>query len=499
MRRRLILIMLLSILLIIPTAHAWGKRTGFNPSKHGFNFGNDFNNDAIKEVDLRTGGLCGGMVYTALDYFVKRRPIPRQDYRPANRTRLQSYIYNRQMNSFKGLDKWIEVGFNPGGARNSEFFEWGLKGFGGGRLQELRKCIDGGRPAILGVWGVGGASHQVMAIGYDLGRYKGDLRNYKQDLKIYIYDPNHPNRTFTLVPNLTGKYFYYKEKPSKKWRTYFVDARYRASYPPNIPNPKYPGDGKVRELVIRFDTGRDDLRGGNDNVNAVINLADGSQQSFRNINLRARWLSNYSECARVVLKKAVYPKDILNIVFSTTFRGGVGGDNWDVNAISIRGIGGNVDKTLRDYKRRFRFTGHRKSLTVAINSAPRAKKGQVSSLMLSIRTGGDDLRGGNDNLNVTVLFRNGQRFTVNNVNRSRRWKDNTSTTVFVKLNRPVSPSEIRGLILTTTFSGGMGGDNWNMDSLKVQPSGSGQRTLYNRSGRPLFRFTGSRRTFTARW
>src|SRR4051812_27021268 len=36
---------------------------------------------------------------------------------------------------------------------------------------------------------------------------------------------------------------------------------------------------------------------------------------------------------------------------------------------------------------------------------PPSQRGMVSSLELEIRTGSDELRGGNDNLNIEVLFR----------------------------------------------------------------------------------------------
>ena len=107
--------------------------TGFDPKIHGFRFTNDFSNDVVPVADIRTGGLCGGMSYTALDYYFSHMAVPIQDYRPANRTPLQSYIYNREVDSLtSNLDKWGEVGFNPGGARNSEFFNWGLQGTNGG-------------------------------------------------------------------------------------------------------------------------------------------------------------------------------------------------------------------------------------------------------------------------------------------------------------------------------------------------------------------------------
>ena len=59
----------------------------------------------------------------------------------------------------------------------------------------------------------------------EMGRYKGDLGRHQGDLKIFIYDPNYPNKTMTLVPNLREKFFYYKEFPSKKWRTYFLSTK----------------------------------------------------------------------------------------------------------------------------------------------------------------------------------------------------------------------------------------------------------------------------------
>lgn len=510
MKRINISILLLSFLLMALVVYGRGKMTSFDPTRHGFQFVNSFSSDVIKEVDFRTGGLCGGMVYTALDYYFKGMKIPQQDYRPANRTKLQSYIYNRELKALEGFDKWGEVFFNPGGVRNSEFFNWGLQGYGGGRLQELRRFIDRGTPVPIGLWPINGNignAHYVLAIGYDLGRYRGDLKDYKQDLKIYIYDPNCRNRTPCLVPDVKGQFFYYQNQceyeSKKKWRTYFVDAKYQVNTPPNNLNPTYPNDGKVHELIIMFKTGNDDLRGGNDNVNAEINLANGSRQFYRNINLGARWLGNYPEFARIVLKKPVIAKDILNIKFSTTFGGGTGGDNWNVDEIKIRAIvGGQVTPKVLYNKAGnpllFRFTGEKRTFRIPINKVP-IRAGEVSKLQLIIRTGNDDLRGGNDNLNVTVLFKNGQRFRVNNVNRGKCWRNNSTNFVTIKLNKPVLPSTISGITLHTTFSGGTGGDNWNMDSLKVRALGSSNPILYNKSGHPIIRFTGSKKTYNARW
>ena len=56
--------------------------TGFLPSRNGFAFANDFPHVPAKTIDLvvtkvplgdASNGLCGGMVYAALDLFVAQR------------------------------------------------------------------------------------------------------------------------------------------------------------------------------------------------------------------------------------------------------------------------------------------------------------------------------------------------------------------------------------------------------------------------------------------
>ncbi|MBC7776694.1 MAG: hypothetical protein H7246_14770 [Phycisphaerae bacterium] len=215
------------------------RMTNFNPVLHGFKFRNDFISNF---AGFDFSGLCGGMAYSALDYFNNNITIPSLTTPPANGTVLRQYIYNRQQNATNdNLDKWGELSFNPFGSRTMEFFNWGLQGFNGGRLQELRAEIDNGRPVPLGLYkgGNGGFTyhHQVLAIGYDLGRYTGDLGQYKEDLKIFVYDSNFPGQTKVLRPNLSdpsNPRYVYESDPNCAWLTYFVDRRYRVSTPPRL-------------------------------------------------------------------------------------------------------------------------------------------------------------------------------------------------------------------------------------------------------------------------
>lgn len=348
------------------------KKTGFDPIRHGYRFQNTFSNDFIRELDVRTSGLCGGMVYSALDYYLNHKPIPTQYHRPAVHTPLHDYIYDRQVQSIiDNLDKWAELGFNPFGARNSEFFRWGLQGFDGGRLQELCEMIDRGRPVPLGLQTYDGSpgNHQVLAIGCDLGRYRGDLRNHKEDLKIFIYDPNSPLKTMTLVPELQNEAYCYKEKPHKQWRTYFVDKKYHVHSPPTIASERpTSADGLVGELLLHIWTGDDDLRGGNDNLNVTVNVRGKAPQHILNVNRGRRWIDNYDQTVRIRLNQSAPLQDVNSIVLNTTFSGGMGGDNWNMHRLCVTARGRGINQLVYDKTGHplFRFTGDNKEFAARL-------------------------------------------------------------------------------------------------------------------------------------
>lgn len=422
------LVALLACLLALP-AMAERRMTDFDPAQHGFEFVNDFRNDFIREFDVRTGGLCGGMAYTALDYYNAKMPITRQTHRPAVNTRLHDYIYDRQVNSLSdNADKWAELGFNPFGARNGEFFNWGLQGFNGGRLQELRAKIDRGQPVPLGLWhydGHAGGDHQVLAIGYDTGRYGGDLGQHRGDLKIYVYDPNHPGRTKILVPDLQrGGYRYTDE--DKLWLTYFVDGKYRARRPPPredvrpavaaakpaaatadgvtvqarsrdkpvavvadravppprvvavaSPSAKKPATAATglatRELLLTIHTGADDLRGGSDNVNAMIRFRGRPPLHQRNLNGGRRWIGNHDQTVRIRLPQAVPLEDIEELALTTQFGGGIGGDNWNVDRVRVVALTDQGERELANVAGSplVRFTGQVRDHRIGLSPSAR--------------------------------------------------------------------------------------------------------------------------------
>lgn len=351
--------------------------TSFNPALNGFKFANTF---AGVDASYRYGGLCGGMVYSAMDYYRARKPIPTQTFKPANRTPLQSYIYGRQNDAAitNQGDKWLELQMNPFGWRDNEFYEWGLKGTNGGRIEELRSLIDNRNPAPLGYYeggvtdyeGYKYGDHQILGVGYAMGRYKGDMGKNKQDFKILVYDPNFPGQMLTLVPDISRACYFYVENGVAR-RTYFVDKKYSPKNPPDISSlAANEPDGSIRNLYLTFRTGGDDLRGGNDNVSVTVNYRDGSKQTFGNVNGGARWVDNYDETVHILLNRAVRKVDIVSFTITTSFGGGIGGDNWNLDWFHV-GNGGNIDIVCErcgkdEPKPMFRFTGDNRSYTVMV-------------------------------------------------------------------------------------------------------------------------------------
>ena len=303
----------------------------FLPMLHGFKFSNSgFANDVIPEIELRTNALCGGMAYTALDYYYVNMPIPNQPFPPSNQTPLRHYIYDRQVQSImSNIDKWAEIKVDPFSARALEFFNWGISS----RIQELKLFLDKGIPCVLNM-SVGDLGHQVVAYGYSMGRYKGDLGNYIGDFKIFVYDPNFPDQPITISADETKKVFIRNVSYDQgNWRTYFVDSKYQQQTPTSIPSPVYPKDGLIYELILEFETGGVFLHGGNKNVDLVVTLTDGTRQTYPNINFGGRWVVGSREFAPVVLKKPVREDQLQELTITC-------GDNWDMISVDVHKRGG---------------------------------------------------------------------------------------------------------------------------------------------------------------
>ncbi len=237
------------------------QMSGFLPSQNGFHFDNSF--DPVHTITIQTPfgeigigdaskGLCGGMVYAALDYFNAGRSIP-PDRTPPTAGSLFDYIVERLFFSFDiptlGFMKYVEFmnprfpDFQPALRRTSLTplsrawcmirQEWPV----------IKKSIDSGHACPLGLVKILskevkrlGENHQVLAYGYDL---------VDDNLALYIYDPNFSDDdTVSLKlnirdPNQAVKVSYSKESPLYC----FFHTDYNFMMPPAQAGPKEAPDG----------------------------------------------------------------------------------------------------------------------------------------------------------------------------------------------------------------------------------------------------------------
>jgi hypothetical protein len=176
--------------------------TGFLPSRDGLAFTNDWPSEPAIQVDVplvgkvpignASNGLCGGMVFTALDIFTAGGAPPSEP-RPAHGTPRFKYIVRRLIDSWDvpegvlkyfhwmntpdhDVDVWIAT--HHGVAWRTVSDEW----------PKVRAELDAGRPCPLGLVTVHasnpvdlGKNHQVLAWGYEIDGAR---------VTIKVYDPN---------------------------------------------------------------------------------------------------------------------------------------------------------------------------------------------------------------------------------------------------------------------------------------------------------------------
>jgi hypothetical protein len=252
----------------------------------------------------------------------------------------------------------------------------------------------------------------------------------------------------------------------------------------------------VDQLQLSFRTGNDDLRGGQNNLNVEVHFADGAMQVANNVNNGAYWGKNSTNVVSVSLQHPVAANQIklIRLVhlaqagYVPPSSGAIGGaatpagaalapiyaaegikseDNWDMAEFQAFGRAKGISVPIAS-SGFHRFTGSYPSLD--INAQPGAgcpAGNQVSKISFTFWTGNDDLRGGNDNLNITIRFADGTTQSEPNVNHGERWPDGSTKGAEVVLDRSVTIDQIKSITLSDTFTGGSGGDNWNMSSMEA--------------------------------
>jgi hypothetical protein len=238
-------------------------------------------------------------------------------------------------------------------------------------------------------------------------------------------------------------------------------------------------DAVATQVKLFVQTGGDDLRGGNDNVDAELVFRGGSKLSA-NLNRGASWGNSSTHTAVLGLPPGLRVRDIIRVVLHTHFTGGCCGDNWNVDKVALQVSFPATSDVIpappapvvhtwldRSDAPLIRFTGDRHDLAVPVIATDTDR--QLTALNLVIGTGNDDLRGGNDNVDVLVDLRNGSTITTRNANRGARFEDWSNHTIAI----PLPPStvlhggDIVRVRLHTAFGGGCCGDNWNVNRVQL--------------------------------
>jgi hypothetical protein len=204
---------------------------GFLPSQDGFAFTNAWPSEPAVVVGTPLGnisignaaaGLCGGMVFAALDYW--HAAIPPPAARPAPRTPLYRYIVQRLTDSWHlpaGVAQYYQWMNLPDGDTGVDLAGRHIvteHGLAWRTIEtqwpQIAAGLDSGTPVALGVVTVAsaspadlGANHQVLAYGYDASASQVTVRVYdpnsgRNDGISIRFDPRTPATPTTFAHNL---------------------------------------------------------------------------------------------------------------------------------------------------------------------------------------------------------------------------------------------------------------------------------------------------------
>jgi hypothetical protein len=225
--------------------------TGFLPQVHGFHFANKFQTIIIPSIDIpfvgptpevKLTGLCGGMAFSALDYFFAGLPVPTHytsDYAsgvPPLHSRLFEMIYRRHLNSI-GLKVVLLGVVLPGVPIPTQVLSDGLENAVAfvakstaspaeavsslpAEVAKVITKINAGEPVVIGLVAKGALlqSHQVVVIGYDT--------NTPGTTRFMLYDNRVPGMTPELIvtPGDAVPCRLERAGVSEPWHTFFVET-----------------------------------------------------------------------------------------------------------------------------------------------------------------------------------------------------------------------------------------------------------------------------------
>jgi hypothetical protein len=151
-------------------------------------------------------------------------------------------------------------------------------------------------------------------------------------------------------------------------------------------------------MHFTFETGGDDLRGGDDNAWVEVRRRDTVSRRLM-VNGRQGWAGGSTHSAALDMPPNTHLGDLEYVSLDTTFGGGLSGDNWNLESITIETEDANgVRRRLfrADGRPWFRFTGEGKR-KVVWEAPPEASDPTASTefLRVTVMSGNDGLDGSN--------------------------------------------------------------------------------------------------------
>ncbi len=281
----------------------------------------------------------------------------------------------------------------------------------------------------------------------------------------------------------------------------------------------------ANKIEIDFKTGGDNLepRGFQKNLQITIAIQNREPIVMTDVNKNQTWPNNSTRRVTVALPADINVADLRSISLLRTVvnswnnvDAGIA-DNWNLDKITATAIiktEGRMMRTLLLNKSGaplFRFIYEKRnntnpnegigttydfSLGYQNNPIATTPRG-VTEINAIFGTGGDDLRGGNDNVDLAIKLRTTPARTVylRNLNNKENWPNFSERTV----RKPVvgaafTFADIESIELRHTGGGGIFADNWQIDKFKLTMAINGEaRVLVDKVDAPIHMFTGETR------
>jgi hypothetical protein len=287
------------------------------------------------------------------------------------------------------------------------------------------------------------------------------------------------------------------------------------------------------KIEVDITTGADNLEPKDfmDNPSLVLRIKDKPEIVMTDINKGQKWNSNSTHRITIPLTADIPLNYISEIELYRKDKDGsknnfeaIAADNWDIKKIIVTATFKEDGRTVK-YKLLHkessrllkRFVYEKKSnnveetdvsvryvmdqRTIISGAAPHTPSNpnlviaKPVKLLVEITTGGDDLRGGGDNVSLKIFLKNNLTPIVwRNINASRKLDNNSVKLAEKTFSQILNVDEIEKIEMWHDGGGGMGADNWDVDKVSIIAKiDSQQKILVDKVGNPLHRFTGDTR------